>query len=264
MSHSIDDAASPINRQFMNVIHEWLAVLDRPDKLFFYTYDMGMWGWWSLPYPALTDLFRDWTVFRRLGVGGDTIQAGSYHFAVYALNYLAVANVLRDAPRSLDAFLRAYCRDYFGEAAGVMERLIRSMEANFGRKAGVQIRPKPWLDIHRAFSPNHVAEWRRLVDRALALTENSLVRWRIERIRTLVNYIQLWLEAPRDIHLRTAAWAAKRGPCEFLRPYMKRRPTARETAVYERWLATLKQFAHESLLTGQGIFPHDFSKQRIY
>ncbi len=264
MSHAMDDPASPINRQFMAIIREWLAVLDQPAKLYLYTYEMGMMGWWSLPYPALTDLFHDWDVFRSLGVGGGTIQSTSFHFAAYGLNYLAVAALQRARPPGLAPFVRRYCRTFYGAAAEPMERLILDMERHFGRAAGVQVRPKPWLDIRRAFSKEGVARWRRLLDRALAATEEPLIRWRVERMRTLVNYVDLWLEAPCRIHLKKMAWAAPADPGETLRRYARRPVTAPEEAAYGRWLQRLHRVARESRLLNQGIFNESLAGRTIY
>jgi len=202
--HHLFDPACSINRQYVDILREWLDVLP-PDRFHFYSYEMGMNCWSALPYPLLTNLFAEWDVLAGMGVAGTHIQSLAGHVGVYGMNYVAVARLMREKHESLDRFIDGYCRSFFGRAAGPMADLVRLWEKCMHEGSSSRhIRPSPSLYVKRIFSREAVRASLRLCDKALSLTEDPKHRWRVERVRALTDYVELWRSMP-EAHSRIMA-----------------------------------------------------------
>ena len=196
--HVLTDPKCHLNRQFVSTIEDWLKAIS-PDRLCFYSYEMGMSRWHSLPFPVLTSLESDWAWFRKLGLGGTHIQSFTDNVGVYGMNYLAVSRFAREHPPSLDEYIDDYCQAFFGPAAKPMATLCRLWEKCMVNARAPEVRPTPVLYLAKIFSPAAVRESRRLCDEALNLTDDALERSRVQRVRGLVDYVDLYRRVPKAI-----------------------------------------------------------------
>jgi len=193
--HKLTDPKCPINRQYVGCIQDWLKVV-KPGSLYFYSYEMGMGCWHSLPYPILTNLFAEWPWLKKLGVGGTHIQSATKHMGVYGMNYGAVARLLREECPTLDGYIKDYCEAYYGPAAKPMISFCRKLEKCMQNARTADVRPGPLLSITKVFSVKDIDACRALCGRAMGLTSDPVQRWRVERMRSQMDYVQLYRSAP--------------------------------------------------------------------
>jgi len=234
--HTINDPGCYINSQFYDTLKQWTKVVN-PKNIVIYGYYQGLFGWYSLPYPIVKNLFQEWDLFKSLGMGGVQIQSLIKQMGVYGLNYAAISRLLREDHSSFTEFLEAYCKGFFGPAAGPMAQLFLEMEECLRRDKKKHVCPKPCLYIDNAFSRESTRKCREYIDQALSLTEDGLYRRRIERIRSLENYIDLWLDLP----LRGKMLSNE----EF---------TAKEENALNLWLDKLDLFCREHLTMDDDMF----------
>jgi len=234
--HNLFDPECPINRCYRKCIQEWLRVIPA-EALIFYDYYMGMGCWSSLPYPILTNLFNEWDAQVELGMGGSHVQSATKHIGSYGINYLAFARLAREDHPTLDEFLDSYCRDFFGPGAEPMARVYRVWEKC--STTGGHRTQSPPEEVDGLFTGASVKACRRHISRALALTSDALYRRRIERVRALVDYIQLWREMPEA----------------YRRVRKKEKISARARADCLAWIEHVRAFVDEHLALDDGIFP---------
>lgn len=193
--HTLTDPDCVINRQYVSCIREWLEAVP-PESFYLYTYECGMGAWVSLPYPVLHCLFSDWAWLKKLGIGGTHIQSNARNMGVYGLNYAAVGRLLRKESQGFRAYVRDYCRSYFGAAAGPMEQLVLTWESCMRHARAKDVKPAASLFIKKIFRKKDLDACFALCDKALAQTSDPVVRRRVERMRGLVEYCAIYRDAP--------------------------------------------------------------------
>ena len=239
----LTDPKCHLNRQFVSAIEDWLKIIS-PDRLCFYSYEMGMSRWHSLPFPVLTSLESDWTWYRKLGLAGTHIQSFTDNLGVYGMNYLAVSRFARENPPSLDEYIDDYCQAFFGPAAEPMAKLCRRWEKCMVTARAPEVRPTPILYLAKIFSPAAVRESRKLCDEALNLTDDALERFRVQRVRGLVDYVDLYRRVPKAIV----------DAIEDPRPV-----AAKDREAVVRWIRQLRDLVDAHIVIGDDIFRGDFA-----
>lgn len=242
--HDLVDSRCAINRQYVEIIREWTKVIE-PHRLYFYSYEMGMGAWQNLPYPILTSLFADWPWLKSVGVGGTHIQSTTKHVAVYGMNYLAVARLLREDAPTLSAFMDGYCRSFFGPAAKPMLSLYRRLEKGMRTARSAHVRPSAMMYLKKILSPDDLAACRRDCDKALALTDDTLQRWRIERVRGIVDYCDVY----------------RRAPAALLRFLEKGKISRKEQDQLERWIEKVRSVVQPHLIMDDDVFAGDLTQK---
>jgi len=235
--HGLYDPKCRTNRDYQECIRQWLEVTPA-DSLIFYDYYMGMGCWASLPYPVLTNLFKEWDTQVRFGMGGSHVQSGTKHIASYGINYLAFARLAREDRPKLDEFIDSYCRDYFGPAAEPMAKVYRVWEKCM-QTGNVHRMVSPPDEVKGLFTESSVKACRKHIAKALSLTDDAVYRWRIERILALVDYIQIWREMPASFR------KARRG----------QKLSERVRANCLAWAQRMHDFAEKHLALDDDIFP---------
>lgn len=211
--HTLMDARCARNAQLRTALEEWLTVV-KPEALYLYTYEMGMSTWLGLPFPALRLLHEEWPWLKAKGLGGDHIQYSPSSSAMNAINALAAAKLMRAAAGTWENYLQAYGTGYFGPAAAPMIQLYRNWEQRIQR-ARTEHLPPDFILLPSVLKTRDVRDDLALCNRALALTEDGVIRWRIERVRAQVNYTAHLLRMPNAWH--------KRRQGQKLNPQEKRR-----------------------------------------
>ena len=196
--HALADPKCDLNRQFVSMIESWLQVLPDPSSLVLTTYEQGMGCWKSLPFPVTELLFKDWAWAKAKGIGGFKTNASTSNHGVYNINYAAQTRMMREDPPSYDEWLADFCVGFYGEAAKPMEKLYRLWESRMRNARAPHVDPSPHEFIHKVFSKRALQECIGLCDKALGMTDDAQARWRIERMRALIQYTEINRAAPND------------------------------------------------------------------
>ena len=244
---AINDPKSFINRQYVEMIGEWLKVIE-PESLCMTTYEAGMGAWKSLPFPVVSHIFNDWGWFKQLGLGGGKTNAYTKHLGVYGMNYSALSRARREESPTLDEFMDDYCQTFFGEAAQPIATLYRKWEYCMQHARAPEVRPAPLLYLDKIFSKRDLQESRRLCDHALALTDDSIYRWRIERVRAQIEYCQINREAPASA---------------LIKYWETRKVTAKEMAEIKTWLARDREFVRKHLIMEDDLFTRNYAEDML-
>ncbi|MHC4871662.1 MAG: DUF4838 domain-containing protein [Planctomycetota bacterium] len=204
--HELSDESCMVNRQFKELTENWLKVLPDPAALVFTTYEQGMGCWKSLPWPAAQYLFKDWAWAKEKGIGGFKTNASTRNHAVYNFNYTAQARSVREDPVTYDEMAEEFCTKFYGKAAGKMQEMYNLWEDAMQTSSEEHIDPSPHEFINKIFTEEVIGKCYSLCEEALGLTDNPLERYRIERMRTLMDYTVSNCKAPAqaivDIHQR--------------------------------------------------------------
>lgn len=189
IKHDLLNDTCEYNAQFKRIITEWTR--QYPDRwICLYEYYMGMGCHAALPYPCLTSLFAEWDHLITLGISGAHIQSNDYHAVPYNLNYLAFAALAWENPPTLNQFLNAYCREFFGTAGKSVLAMYRLWEEGIQRAKASQpgVAFFGWM-----FSPEHVRKCRALLEKAIRTTRDPKAIYRISRLIILMEYARLAL-----------------------------------------------------------------------
>lgn len=228
--HRLNDPSSHLNAQFQLMRDKWLKLL-KPENLIFTTYEEGMGCWKGLPWPITALLFDDWEVSRNLGIGGFKTNASTTQMGTYGANYLALSRSTRENPISHEDFVQDYCQHMFNEASEPMQELIILWNKCMHEAESDRVEPSPFEYIRKMFTPERIQQSVLLCDKALTLSNHHLIRWRIERLRSLVFYTQHNTEAPNEI---------------FIKIFRNKEVTNEEMAIAQEWIDQ----------DGEHIFPH--------
>ncbi|HNS32907.1 MAG TPA: DUF4838 domain-containing protein [bacterium] len=240
--HVLTESSCDINSQYAEIINEWLKVIPA-ESFYLYTYEMGMNSWRSLPWPVVKNLFEEWQWLKKKGIGGTHIQSATGHIGVYGLNYLAVSHLLREKTASFEKFISDYSEKFFGApAAPFMEKLILRWEERMRSADREHIGPSPVYCLNPIFRGEDLEYCRSLCEKALKSSGNALNRWRIERIYSLLEYVEIYGRAE-----------------EFYGLMLKKKLKGKKKKELENWLDELNYFINEHIAIGDDIFVENFA-----
>ncbi|MCK9266858.1 DUF4838 domain-containing protein [bacterium] len=239
--HTLTDSSCEINKQYVDVIKEWLKVIP-PDNLYLYTYEMGMNAWRSLPWPVVNNLFEEWPWLKEAGLGGTHIQSFTKHIGVYGLNYLAVSHNLREDTVSFKEFVSDYTNKFFGPEAGpLMEQLIYRWEERTRGADKDHISPSPMLNLNQIFRDEDIEYCNTLCKEALSKTKDSQYQWRIERILSIMEFVTLYKKSVIFYNLN-----------------LKKQLEGEKRKEFEEWLKELDIFIEKHRELDDDIFRENF------
>jgi len=243
--HLLQEQNCPINRQYADIIKDWLKVLS-PRQILLTTYEAGMGCWKSLPFPIAGGLAKEWAALNELGIGGVKSNAMTQHWGVFGLNYVALANALRKSPVPFDDLLKDYCRSLFGEAASAIEEFFLLWEHRIHNADAPCITPSPFEFINAIFTQESMDRSYSLCQQALKLCGTPEEKWRVNRLVTILDYTQINREAPAEPLIR------------FLRTREKESESADSV---EKWLTRDAEFVSQHFDDSNYLFPKNFAEQ---
>ena len=242
--HVLTDASCDINSQYVESIKEWLKVIPA-ESLYLYTYEMGMNSWRSLPWPVVKNLFEEWQWLKEKKIGGTHIQSATGHIGVYGLNYLAVSHLMREKADGFDRFISGYSEKFFGApAASFMKKLILRWEERMRSADREHIGPSPVYCLNPIFRKEDLEYCRNLCKEALESAGNPLCRWRIERVYSILEYVEIYGRAE-----------------EFYGLSLKKKLKGKKKKEIENWLDEIDVFINEHMALGDGIFVENFTSK---
>ena len=242
--HPLTESSCDINSQYAEIINEWLKVIPA-ESLYLYTYEMGMGSWRSLPWPVVKNLFEEWKWLKKKRIGGTHIQSHARNTGVYGLNYLAVSHLLREKSLSFENFISGYSENFFGaSAAPFMEKLILRWEERMRSADRDHIGPSPVYCLNPIFRREDLEYCRCLCEKAFKSAGNSLYRRRIERIYSLLEYVEIFGRAE-----------------EFHGLSLKKKLKGKKKKELEDWLKEMDLFVSEHILLEDNIFTGNFTSR---
>lgn len=208
LAHPVDDPDCPANRDFNNILCDWLQ---RSSGVYVYEY-YSKHNWLGLPWPIVHTIATDIPYFHRIGVRGVYTQANSTNAYVTGLNYYIAAKLLWNPKVNVRALVDEYYRDYFAETAipmreyfSLLERRMNSVSADIPGDAfpnGKKVFDMPFIELLQ-----------KKLDRAMVLARSETIRERVRRHQKHLEYTRrvteaLDVEAGPDKKAADAMWTA--------------------------------------------------------
>lgn len=243
--HRLSDANCPLNRQYVDIINDWLKVIPA-ERLLVTTYEAGMGCWKSLPFPIADLLHDDWKWLKSLGIGGVKSNAFSSHWGVYNLNYVMLARALRQAHPDRDAVLDEFCAGLFGKAAAPVREMLELWERRMRNADAQCVTPSPLDYLGAIFDPATMTRSRELCANAESLAgDDERARWYVARLGALLEYTRINLDAPAAPLL------------DFLRGRGANRDASPDV---EAWLERDGSFVRRHQTGEWDLFPRNFAE----
>jgi hypothetical protein len=142
-AHAINEKNCELNRFFADLLRKWRRVFT--GKLITYSYYMGMNAQRALPYPIARNILEDWKFYKKLGIGGATIQSCPLNIGAYGLNYLAFARAGWEDDTNYEQLLDDYLLGMFGTAALAIKPLYLAFDRAAEKIKNGQAADNPYL-----------------------------------------------------------------------------------------------------------------------
>jgi len=244
--HALNDPRSIINRQYVDILNDWLKVV-KAQNLLVTTYEAGMNCWKSLPFPIVRRLIGDWEWLKSLGIGGVKSNVFSKQWGVIGLNCHTLSRAMRRQSPDYDTLIAEYCQGFFGEAAEPMRRMYDLWEQRMAEADCEMVIPSPLRSLNALFREEDLDESESLCNEASKLTQESDVQYRIKRVLTLIEYTRINRQAPNEALIR----------------YLMKQPgnTEADNDAIGRWLDMDGDFVHRHMATNGDLFHRMFAEQ---
>lgn len=122
-------------------------------------------------------LSEDLRYFAEHSLVGTDFDSCIHHWATEGLNYYVLARLLWNPEADVDAMLDDYCQAGFGRSGREVRRYLARLEELTNRIAAEELSPTA------PYTPETVAELRRLLDAAEKAAENDTIRRRVTFLR---------------------------------------------------------------------------------
>lgn len=185
-----DDSAA----EFEKLVGEWL---EHTEHVYVYDYNPPPWAG-ALPFPTYRTMAESMRRLKRMGVKGfysDVPYGASFAPGVFVNTYLR-RRMMVEPDQDPARLMEEYCKGFFGNAGGVMQRYYETMESVVG--APLPGRKAVGVSIYRydeLFPRETVAKASLLLSQAQAMEVPPLIRKRLELVAMGHEYLVTYLSA---------------------------------------------------------------------
>ena len=198
------DEQSPLNRQYLEPLHEWLKRDVFKGDVLIYTY-YQKYSWRSLPIDIPKLITEETHYYKSLGVSGMGIYSEPANWFTYETNHYFFARATMHANLDPAQALGDYARKRFGPAWAAMEKYFQTMEATTPKICSI---PGSTVQSEQEVQQglDRLNEARQLLDKAdQEAAGNAGVKLLITKLRVSLDY------TITDVRIRLTSWKVARG-----------------------------------------------------
>ncbi len=194
-ARSINDPASEPNRQFNELLKNWVEIA--PNVLIYSYVSKSM--WWQLPRPVLKNFAADIKHYHQLGVDRYFCQSSLSDWALDGPLYYTIGKLLWDPSADPEAIASEWIDGMFGPAAEPMSAFYDAVDASV-RKTGQPYSDNPLRDVPGLYDRDLLDEALAALKRAEQVPADPKVQQRIAEVAKTFRYGRRMVEALEEHH----------------------------------------------------------------